>query len=213
MGRGGRVYQTLPPLETPNMTDRLSPIQPDRQHPEPEERASIPLPPSLLRSLLPFDLHAEDVDSPATLPLPGGPVGDDDGDEFDHDRDTDLEGDESYADEGDAERDDGDDDPPPAASGALGLPCHSDVSRGPKSPPYTLCVVSLCDDDPEEVQDGQDLIGLQTRAMAHACCDGFALRPDMIATRFKVDPGAYTHLVVNDHIGREVCRRPLLAAA
>jgi hypothetical protein len=109
--------------------------------------------------------------------------------------------------------DDGDESATGQRARALGLPCHSDVSRGPKSPPYTLCVVTLCDDDPEEVQDGQDLIGLQTRAMAHACCDGFALRPDMIATRFKVDPGAYTHLVVNDHIGREVCRRPLLAAA
>jgi hypothetical protein len=205
--------------------NRLSSTGQSSQQPLPEtdlssQAASLPDVLAMPLDLLPFDLHLEgQIESPDTLPmpLPGGPRGDDDasddGRDFDHDRDTDLEGDESYADEGDAERDDGDDDPPPAASGALGLPCHSDVSRGPKSPPYTLCVVTLCDDDPEEVQDGQDLIGLQTRAMAHACCDGFALRPDMIATRFKVDPGAYTHLVVNDHIGREVCRRPLLAAA
>lgn len=194
--------------------NRLSSNDRRRQHPGPETEqatgsAALPtlplaampdvlsMPRVDLVNLLPFDLHAEE--SPDTLPLPGGPVGDDD---FDHDGDTHLD-----------DSDDSDDDPPPVNSGALGLPCHSDVSRGPKSPPYTLCVVTLYEDDHEEVKDGCDLIGLQTRAMALACCDGFSLRPDMLATRFKVDPAPYTHLVVNDHKGREVCRRPILTAA
>jgi hypothetical protein len=155
--------------------------------------------------LLPFDLHTD------TLPMPGGPRGDDDEDEFDHDRDTDLE--DSHDDDDGSEGSDDDPPEPPAAPAALGLPCHSDVSRGPKSPPYSLCAVTLREDDPQEVKDGCDLIGLQTRAMALACCDGFSIRPDMLATRFKVDPAPYTHLVVNDHKGREVCRREILTAA
>lgn len=203
------------------MTDRLSSNGPRGQHP----RRSKPLEisPELVGGILPFDLHAENVhgetagciESPDTIPLPGGPRGDDDfddddfDDEFDHDEDTPLVGTDGNEDDGH----DGDDEPPPASSGAMGLPCHSDRSAAPKSPPYTLCAVSLRDDDPDEVLDGQDLVGLQTKSMALACCDGFSLRRDMLATRFKIDPTPYTHLVVNDHTGREVHRRPILAAA
>jgi hypothetical protein len=191
------------------MTNSLSPSDPRGQQPDPAGQCDLP-------GILPFDLHAEGhpdevggTGGPDTLPLPGGPRGDDDADDFDPDDDTKVDAD-ARGSEFDGYDDD---DPPPANAGAVGLPCHSDASQGPKSPKYTLCVANMREDDPDEVQDGQDLIGLRSRSMAMACCDGFAMRPDMLAGRFGIDPSPYTHLVVNDDKGKELHRRPILAAA
>jgi len=160
-----------------------------------------------------FDPHAEQEGSlpevPTVLAFPGVLADTDLDEEFFH-KDTDL--------------DDGDDDPPPANSGAMGLPCHCDTSRFPKQLPFSLCAVEIVPDpfygittnDPDYIVSGQELIGLTTPSMALAVCDGYAVRPEMLATRFNIDPARvakFTHLVVNHSDGREFCRRQILRAA
>jgi hypothetical protein len=191
------------------MTNSLSPSDPRGQQPDPAGQCDLP-------GILPFDLHAEG--QPDEVGGTGGRTrcrcragrgATTTRTTSIHDGDTKVDAD-ARGSEFDGYDDD---DPPPANAGAVGLPCHSDASQGPKSPKYTLCVANMREDDPDEVQDGQDLIGLRSRSMAMACCDGYAMRPDMLAGRFGIDPSPYTHLVVNDDKGKELHRRPILAAA
>lgn len=145
-----------------------------------------------------FDPHGETT--------PESRADDFDPDEF-HDADTEID---LFG--------DGPDDEPNA--GAVGLPC----TRGPvhhSRPAYSLCAVKIerdqnypeTTDDPDYFVSGQELVRLHMRSLALAACDGYALQPSLLKRNFKLQLDDCTHLVVNDANGREVCRRPILAAA
>lgn len=192
------------------MTDRVSTGAPGGQQ---SNGQTGPVPPET--TVLPFiRLVNTESDAPAEdAPLPGGPRGDDDifDDEF-HDADTVI--DPTGAVDGlvlpDGDGGDGfdDTDPPPASPAALVIR----APRGPLpvKPGYTVAAVEVShDEDGEENIDSASFLTpkkMVSEVMAVGVANFKALSPARL-------PKGTTHVVVNDHTGREVFRRPILQAA
>jgi hypothetical protein len=135
-------------------------------------------------------------------PLPGGPVGDDEDDGFDHDCDTALEEVVPMT-TGQAD-DDTDPHPPANASAAVRtLVIHAPRGPQPVTPGYTVAAVKL-----ERGEDGEDDIldaayVTRDKLQSHFVATGVAAYK---AQYPKDVPAWATHVVVNDHTGREVFR-------
>lgn len=135
-------------------------------------------------------------------PLPGGPVGDDEDDGFDHDGDTALE---EVVPMFAGEPDDDTDPEPPAAASAPPRTLVIHAPRGPQpvTPGYTVAAVLM-----ERGDDGEDDI------LDAAYVTRDKLKSEFVATgvaaykaQYPKDVPAWaTHVVVNDHTGREVFR-------
>lgn len=166
-----------------------------------------------MSSLSSTDLHGQDPEATQFHPhadyVPahaGNP------DDRDDDDDTDLADTVPVGDDGD------DDDLPPANAGAIGLPCtKGEVRHVAGRPNWSLCAVVIETDptdptDTDYIRDGQELCAMHARSLAFAVCDGYALDRAHMERTFAVAVPGCTHLVVNNNVGREVHRRPLLVA-
>jgi len=172
---------------------RLSDNDPRGQHPDPAGP-----------ELIPFNPHAESVpDAPHYLAgkvIDGMLVP-----EPDHDPEKDVD---TVLAEPDGE-------PPAPNAGVLAVPLTIRAPRGPQRvrEGYTVAAVELGEIEAGEEGDGPPILAAQfvsgklaTLGMSMALADIVAREPR------PVDIGM-THVVVNDHFGNEVYRRPLLAAA
>lgn len=108
-----------------------------------------------------------------------------------------------------------DGEPPAPNAGALAVPLTIRAPRGPQPvrEGYTVAAVEFGDLEAGDEDDGPPILSAQfvsgklaTLCMSRALADIVAREPH------RVDIGM-THVVVNDHFGNEVYRRPLLAAA